>query len=160
MTAPRVETIEGQPTVVVVNDHGLPQGLDEMLRQMAPFGFSHKEDRDLRGTRTACEALREHRWFRFREGRWFARRPLVIQGGRPGATRVIPAGVLNLELSMCEDCGAVCVRDVSLEMWAGARPARLINHATGDVRIAPAVLPRNVVIGWYSGKRRAAREYL
>lgn len=160
-TEARVETIEGQRTLVVENEHGLPRSLDELLRQMSGFRFTYKADVTLAGTRTSCEVLREHRFVRFREGRWFARKPLTIRGGTaPDAKRTIPAGVLNLALTMCADCGAVCVRDVTVEMWAGASPARLVNLATGDVRTAPAVLPRNVVLGWYSGKRRAAREYL
>lgn len=159
--APRTEVIEGRKTLIVENDYGLPRGLDELLRQMAPFRFSYSADPILRGTRTACEALREHRFVRFREGRWFARRPLTIRGaGGPQSVRTIPAGVLNLALTICEDCGAVCVRDVSPEMWAGARPARLVNLRTGDERIAPAIGTRNLILGWYSGRRRNAREYL
>lgn len=157
-TAPRTETIEGQRVLVVENDHGLPRSLDELLRQMAAFRFTYRADPVLRGTRPACEVTRTHRFVRFREGRWFARRPIVIRGAADSA-RVIPAGVLSLALTMCEDCGAVCVRDVTPEMWAGARPARLVNLRTGDERVAPATSTRNVVIGWYSGKRRAGREY-
>lgn len=160
MTAPRVETIEGRQTLVVENEHGLPRSLNELLRKMAGFGFEYQQDPVLRGTRPACDVLREHRFVRFREGRWFARQPITIRGGtHPDAVRVIPAGVLRLALTMCEDCGAVCVRDVTQEMWAGARPARIVNLQTGDVRIAPPVGQRNVVLGWYSGKRRNGREY-
>lgn len=161
MTEPRAEVIEGRKTLVVETDYGLPRSLDELLRQMSGFGFTYKADITLAGARTSCEALREHRFARFREGRWFARKPLLVRGGAdPASVREIPAGVLNLALTMCADCGAVCVRDVTVEMWAGARPARLVNLATGAVRTAPAVLPRDLILGWYSGKRRAAREYL
>lgn len=153
-----LETIEGTPTYVVENDHGLPGSLETLLREMSSFGFTYEDDPTLRGTRPACEQLREHRFVRFREGRWFARRSLHIRGG-PTSVRVIPPGVLSLALTICADCGAVCVRDVSTEMWAGARPTRLVNLRTGDERIAPARGNRDVVIGWYSGKRRAGREY-
>lgn len=154
MTATAVEKIiEGQRTLVVENDYGLPRSLEQMLRQMSLFGFSFRDDFPLAGTRTSCETLREHRLRRFREGRWLSRQTITIQG------RAIPPGVLRLALRMCEDCGAVVVRDVSDEMWAGARPARLINLRTGNARIAPAVGSRNVVLGWYSGARRRGREY-
>jgi hypothetical protein len=157
---PVIQTIEGRRTLVVTNEHGLPRSLEELLRQMQSFGFTHKADPVLGGARTACESLRTHRFARFREGRWFTPRDLVIRGGAaPDAQRTIPAGVLELALSMCQDCGAVCVRDVSSEMWAGARPARLVNLRTGDERLAPAIGRRNVVLGWYSGARRNGREY-
>lgn len=152
------EVIEGARTLVVENDHGLPSSLDALLAQMDGFGFTYRDDPVLAGARTACEALREHRFVRFREGRWFARRPLRIHGAAD-SVRIIPAGVLDVALTMCRDCGAVCVRDVTREMWAGGRPARLVNLVTGAERVAPARGQRDVVIGWYSGKRRAGREY-
>lgn len=154
----RTEQIEGQRVLVVENDHGLPRSLPDLLGQMAAFGFTYRADPVLRGARPACEAARTHRFVRFREGRWFATRPLIIRGA-VNAARIIPAGVLHLALTMCEDCGAVCIRDVTPELWAGGRPARLVNLRTGDERVAPAASARDVVIGWYSGKRRAGREY-
>lgn len=154
-----VETIEGQRTLVIENDHGLPRSLEGLLSAMAAFGFTYSADPILKGTRTACEQLREHRFVRFREGRWFAQHSLHIRGGG-NAVRVVPAGVLSLALTMCEDCGAVCVRDVSPEDYAGARPTRLVNLTTGQERIAPARGRRDLVLGWYSGKRRAGRTHL
>jgi hypothetical protein len=159
MTATAVQDIEGQRTLVIENASGLPKAMPELLRQMGALGFTFSEDFPLRGTRTACEQLREHRFRRFREGRWFSRQTIRVYGSAQ-SYRDIPPGVLSLALMMCEDCGAVCVRDVSPEMWAGARPARLVNLRTGDERIAPAVMSRDVVLGWYSGARRAGRTHL
>jgi len=160
-----MQTIEGQPTLVVRSENGLPMKLDALLSQMEPFGFAYREDFTPGGARIACTVLRDHRMKLIREGRWLARFGLRINAGLPQAgsdvptVRVIPPGVLELRLEMCQDCGAVVVRDVSMEQWSGGRPARLYNQQTGETRLAPAVMRRNVVIGWYSGKRAAGREY-
>jgi len=160
-----VQTVEGQPTLVVRSEQGLPLKLEELLSQMKPFGFSVRQDIVPAGARTSCTALREHRMTTIREGRWFARFGLRLNAGfpQPGdarpTVRVIPPGVISLRLEMCQDCGAVCVRDVSMESYAGGRSARIYNRETGQTRLAPAVMARNVVIGWYSGKRPAGREY-
>lgn len=82
------------------------------------------------GTSVACE-LRDHRFRLFREGRHV---------GLDGVVR-------DLRLQMCADCGAVCVRDISFDRLPGLPTGR------GGPR------RRDDVLGWYSGKRRAAREY-
>jgi hypothetical protein len=157
-TVARTENIEGQRTLVVDNQSTLPKSLAVLLSEMAPFGFSERADFALAGTRTACEVLRVHRWRVFRVGHWSNPAPFGVVVS-PEYTETVPRGVRNLRLEMCADCGAVCVRDVSTHGWAGARPARLFNTTTGAERIAPAVGRRDLVIGWYSGKRRAGREY-
>jgi hypothetical protein len=160
-----VTTVEGQTTLVVRSEQGLPTKLEQLLSEMTPFGFAVRRDIVPAGARPSCTVLREHRLTVIREGRWFARFGLRINAGfpQPGETRptvrVIPPGVINLRLSMCEDCGAVCVRDVSVESYAGGRSARLYNRETGATRVAPAVAARDVVLGWYSGKRAGGREY-
>jgi len=156
----RYLVIGGQRVRVVTNeDRGLPRKLDELLRQMSSFGFSFKADVQLAGTRAACDAAREHRFTRFREGRWWNPRPFVVRTEYEHGSRTVAPGLLQLALEMCRDCGAVSVRDVSLEAWAGGRPARLVNLQTGVERIAPALAQRNILLGWYSGMRRAGREY-
>lgn len=132
----QVQVIEGQPTVVETIDFGLPTKMPDLLAQMAAFGFQYRDDFRPVGTRAACLVLREHRLRRFREGRWFAR-----SGVRRGE-------VLDLRLAMCQDCGAVEVRDCSYDRMADLRVGR-----RGPNR-------RNHVIGWYSGKRPAGREYV
>lgn len=134
MTEPRVDTVEGRRTIVQPVGHGLPGKLPDLLGQLLQITFA--EDVVLQGARATCEAAREHRLTRFREGRWFAR-----DGVRRGE-------FLDLSLRMCRDCGAVQVRDVSFDLLPGQR--------------RPAAGPpkrRDHVIGWYSGKRRAGREY-
>lgn len=158
-TEPRYMTIQGQRVLVVPRQSGLPQKMEQLLDAMAHFGFAFREDIVPRGTRTSCEQLNEHRFATFREGRWWNRTPFRVSGGHPDSFRVIEAGLLLLRLEMCQDCGAVCVRDVSPEPEAGATPVRLKNLLTGAWRTAPSVGRRNVVLGWYSGKRRAGREY-
>jgi hypothetical protein len=155
---PRYATVEGQRVLIVEDDRGLPRKLNELLAQMSGFGFTYSADPQLGGASDAC-LRRVHRFVRFREGRWFNTRAFAIHGDHPQAKRIVSPGVLSLALTMCADCGAVCVRDVSVEMWAGARPARLVNRLTGVERTAPAVGQRNVVLGWYSGARRNRREY-
>lgn len=157
--APRYITIGGQRALVMPREAGLPQKMPELLDAMGKFGFAFRDDIVPRGTRRACEQANDHRLARFREGRWWNPRAFRVFGDHPGAFRVVEAGLLLLRLEMCRDCGAVCVRDVSLEAAAGARPARLTNLKTGAERIAPAIGQRNVVLGWYSGARRNGREY-
>lgn len=158
-TEPRYTTIQGQRVLVMPRQAGLPQKLDQLLAAMAHFGFAFRDDFTPAGTRRACEAANDHRFKVFREGRWWNPVRFNVHGDHPAAFRVIEAGLLLLRLEMCQDCGAVCVRDVSLEPEAGATPARLMNLQTGAWRTAPSVGRRNVVLGWYSGKRRASREY-
>lgn len=164
---PRLQTIEGRRALVVENQSSLPKGLSELLSQMAPYGFSQRADFTLAGARTACEVLRVHRFRTFREGHWFNYRAFEVAIGQTRdeannlvvQTETVPRGTRELRLEMCADCGAVCVRDISSHGWAGAKPARLVNTVTGAERIAPAIGRRDLVIGWYSGKRRAGREY-
>lgn len=160
---PREAVIEGRATVVVDSQTTLPKSLSTLLDEMAPFGFAEKQDFALAGARTACEVLRVHRWKLFRVGRWMNPRSfsVVIGPGRDGvpATETVPRGLRHLRLDMCADCGAVMVRDVFTHDWMGARPVRLVNTSTGAERTAPAQGRRDLVIGWYSGKRRAGREY-
>ena len=153
------QVIEGRRTLVVQSTSTLPKSLHTLLTEMAPFGFSLRQDFTLAGARTACEVLRVHRWSDFRIGHWSNPHEFGVVIGRDGATASVPKGVRNLHLQMCADCGAVMVRDISLHEWAGAKPARLVNTQTGQERIAPTVGRRDLVIGWYSGKRRAGREY-
>lgn len=171
MTEPRYTTIQGQRALVLPRESGLPQKLPDLLTAMEHFGYAFRDDFVARGTRTSCEQLNEHRLRTWREGRWWNPRPFMVHVN-PGATvrrvaagvemsggRRVEAGLLLIRLERCQDCDAVCVRDVSVEMNAGGRPARLRNLKTGAERIAPAIGRRNVVLGWYSGKRRGGREY-
>ncbi len=156
--APRNTVIEGRAVLVAANQSTLPRSLSTLLAEMAPFGFSERHDFTLAGARPACEVLRVHRWQSFRTGHWSNARAFDVVIGTDQRT-TIPAGVRSLRLEMCADCGAVCVRDISTHGWMGASAARLVNTQTGQERIAPSVGQREIVIGWYSGKRRAGREY-
>lgn len=161
--AARTELIDGQKAIVVPNQSSLPKSLATLLSEMAPFGFSERQDFALAGTRPACEVLRVHRWRIFRRGHWSNLRAFSVVIGKQAdgtlQTATVPKGVRQLRLEMCADCGAVCVRDVATHSWAGARPVHLVNTLTGQERDAPTVGTRDLVIGWYSGKRRAGREY-
>jgi hypothetical protein len=55
--------------------------------------------------------------------------------------------VRHLKLLACADCGAVCVRDASVDNLPGLRPGRL------------APRRRDRVIGWYTGSRPRQRVY-
>ena len=162
MTEPIVQSIEGRRTIVIDSKSNLPRSMPDLLRAMDGFGFTFRDDFDLKGTRPACESLRVHRFRRFREGRWWNPSAFPVVIGKDGDTLrtvTVPHGVTLLSLQMCEDCGAVVVRDVSPHAPLGAKPARLINTVTGETRVAPAVGNRDLVIGWYSGARRNGREY-
>lgn len=133
-------TIEGRTTVVRPSLSGLPRKRDELLRQMARFGFAYVNDVKPKGARTACTQLREHRLTKIREGRWFAQ-----DGIRRGE-------VLDLLLEMCQDCGVIKVTDVSIDVLdRGA--IRQANPARGPLK------RRHHVIGWYTGSRPANRVY-
>lgn len=136
MAEPRVETIDGTRVVVSPTGSGLPAKLEALLGEMAGFGFGFRDDFTLTGARPSCTVLREHRFRRFREGRWFAR-----AGIRRGQ-------VLDLHLLMCADCGAVQVRDVSYDFLPGLGVGR-----RGPNR-------RNHILDWYSGARPNQRTYL
>lgn len=84
-----------------------------------------------KGATVACEQLREHRFALLRRGRHV---------GLDGVVR-------DLRIDMCLDCGAAKVLDVSRDTLPGLRVG-----ARGAAR-------REVVLGWYTGKRRGAREY-
>lgn len=124
-----VQTIEGRPTLVVKRTPPLPPSLDRLLAALSPVTF--RADIRPAGARVACETLREHRFARLREGRHVG----------------LDAVIRDLRVLMCQDCGAVQVRDVSIDTLPGLRAGR-----AGPAR-------RDMVIGWYSGARRNQREY-
>lgn len=56
-------------------------------------------------------------------------------------------GPRELRLSRCAFCGSIEVRDVSLDILPGIRAGRVSPRRRSDV------------LGWYSGRRPAGREY-
>lgn len=127
-TVAKTQLVDGQKTIVVERTPPLQQKLDRLLAaltRVCDYG-------DVRptGARAACE-MRQHRFLRFREGRHV---------GLDGVVR-------DLALQMCADCGAVCVRDQSIDRLPGLSPGR-----GGPAR-------RDLILGWYSGARRNRREY-
>jgi hypothetical protein len=128
VTAARTEIIEGQQTLVVERKPPLQPKLDRLLGALTlvrDYGMTPPT-----GTRPSCE-MRQHRFLNFRDGRHV---------GLDGIVR-------DLRLQMCADCGAVCVRDISIDRLPGLTPGR------GGPR------RRDHVLGWYSGARRNRREY-
>ncbi len=133
MALPRVETIEGQRTLVEERTPPLPPRLDALLASM--FALTVRRDLTLTGTRQSCEVLREHPFVVIREGRALC------------TDRVLR----DLRVEMCPHCGAVCVRDISYDRFEGSL-AGLSHGRRGPAR-------RNAILGWYSGARRNSREY-
>ena len=129
MTPTGVRTIEGQRTLVIDRRPPLQPTLDRLLSAM--YMVTRREDIRPKGASIQCEQLREHRFGVLREGRHV---------GLDGLVR-------DLRVEMCRDCGAVCVRDVSIDSMPGLRHGR-----QGAQR-------RNHVLGWYSGARRRQREF-
>ena len=136
MAEARVEVIEGRRTRVGPTMSGLPRKLPELLAQMHHVTF--RDDFPLAGARPVCDVLREHRFRRFREGRWLAR-----DGIRRGE-------VLDLLLAMCQDCGAVRVTDVSYDVSVSGESIPLGRRGPNR---------RNHILDWYSGARAGGREY-
>lgn len=131
---PERAVIEGQTVLVIEPPKVLPGTLDLLLRHLV--NVTYRVDPVLGGTATHCDE-RTHRLALFRRGRLFA-----------------PQGeLLDLELDMCIDCGAVKVRDVSRDS--------ISHHVDGRLRNAPRLAPRrrNETLGWYTGARRRNREY-
>lgn len=129
---PRLAIIEGQETLVIERRPPLQPSLDRLLGAL----YHVRVARDIRpaGARVACERDRDHRFEVLREGRHV---------GLDGVVR-------DLRIQMCLDCGAACARDISFDLAIGGEPV-----PRGG---APAKR-RDVVLGWYTGRRRAGREY-
>ncbi len=125
----RVATIEGQKVTVVERTPPLPRSLDLLLGSM----LVTYRDHNLRptGASVMCEQLREHRFTTLAKGRHV---------GRDGIVR-------DLHVRMCNDCGAAQVRDISIDRLDGLPTGR------GGAR------RRDVILGWYTGSRRNARQY-
>jgi hypothetical protein len=130
MSSALTSIIEGKSTLVVNRTPPLPQKLDVLLGEL--FGVLVTKDIRPTGASSACETWRTHRFDTLRVGRHF------------GRDRVLR----DLRLQMCLDCGAVCVRDISYDRISG-----LPTGGKGPAR-------RDLVLGWYSGARRANRRHL
>lgn len=122
----RHETHGGRRVVVVERTPPLPSSLDKLLGAL--FAVRVRNDIRPTGASAACEQWRTHRFTVLREARHF------------GLDRVLR----DLRIDMCADCGAVCVRDISVDRSIGTS---VLNK-------------RDLVLGWYSGTRRGQRQYL
>jgi hypothetical protein len=135
---PRVVTIEGRRTLVVERHPPLPPSLELLLeggadqtgRVWRPLRLVVRRPLRLLGTRAGC-SQQDHRL-----ADW-------LEGFHSGSDAV----VRYLRLLVCQDCGAVCVRDRSFDtlthLPTGGQNARRKDH----------------VIAWYSGARRHQRLY-
>lgn len=121
--------IEGRDVVVVRRQPPLPRRLDTLLSLI--YQVSVREDIRPAGATASCEVLRTHRFAVLREGRYL------------GPDQI----VRDLRVTMCRDCGAACVRDVSVDSLDGLPSGR-----GGPAR-------RDLILGWYSGARRGQRQY-
>lgn len=122
---PRFTTIaDGVTAQVVDTSAGLPHSLPALLAQLRVV----RETGAVLpvGARLACTAG-EHDLQPFREGVWRAK---------------------ELRLSLCTYCGAVEVRDVSLDLLPGVSTGR--NQPRR----------RSAILGWYSGSRPKGRVYM
>lgn len=130
MEQSRIATIEGQQVVVVERTPPLPRRLDALMALM--YALTVRVDFAPAGARRECEVLREHR----------------LQVIRQGLAMCTDRQLRELRVEMCRDCGAACVRDITYDRMPGLTVGR-----RGPFR-------RNHILGWYSGKRRAGREFL
>lgn len=138
MTDPRVEVIEGRRTLVIERTPPVPSDLRLMLeggrdaagRTWVPIRVLHSQKLVIGGARGSCLG-QDHRL-----SGWLIGAHL----GSDGITR-------RLALYACADCGAVCVRDQSLDtldrLPTGPIPLRRKDH----------------VLAWYSGARPSNRTY-
>jgi hypothetical protein len=126
---PRVAVIEGRRTLIVERRPPLPSRLDQLLAsptiRVLPVRVT--------GWRPDCDR-QDHRLVPFAFGTFNGR---------------------ELDLTICRDCEAVCVRDVSVDDLRRYDP-----EGRGPARPSSRPLRRrNLVLGWYSGARRNQREY-
>lgn len=125
----RIATIEGQRTIVGESTPPLPKSLLTLIGSL--FDVTVSNDIRPTGTSAACDQWRTHRF-------------AVLRAGRALCTDRV---LRDLRLDMCQDCGAVCVHDISLDRLDGLRVGR------GGPR------RRDLILGWYSGARRGSRQY-
>lgn len=128
--APNTMTIEGRQVLVVGRRPPLQPRLDALIGAL--FAVSTRNDIVPRGASAECEVWRTHQMAVLREGRHL---------GLDGIVR-------DLRIEMCSNCGAVCVRDISYDRMRG-----LPTGHRGAAR-------RDLILGWYSGARRANRQHL
>jgi hypothetical protein len=119
----RVVVINGRPARVVEAPRVLPPRLDALLASLS--GVT-RHQLIVRGASQECDDG-EHVFGRWLEGLF---------------------GIRHLALSMCTNCAAVEVRDVSFSVLPGAP------LGTSPLR------RRDELLGWYSGARRNGRQYL
>jgi hypothetical protein len=136
--APHTITIDGRKVLVVDRKPPLAPTLQLMLeggrdatgRVWSPIRMTERNPLKLGGARSDC-LMQDHRLVR-----WLAGFAIDAKGV-----------VRFLALYACADCGAVCVRDQSVDtlerLPAGRRPPRRKDH----------------IIGWYSGARPQQRIY-
>lgn len=143
--SPRVITLDGRAVIVVDRKPPLPStlevllsgGRDETGRLWPKLRVAFRDPLRITGASRACtdssngDAEANHRLRRWLEGFYV---------GSDGIARF-------LSLHACADCGAVCVRDRSIDeldrLPTGGRPLRR----------------RDEVLGWYSGARPLGRTY-
>jgi hypothetical protein len=142
---PRVEVIEGRRTLVIERVRPIAPTLDLFLnggrgpdgRLWQAFRVLRRFPLRLMGARAACMD-QDHRMADWLDG---------FYACSDGQTR-------QFRLLACEDCGAVCVRDISFDV-AIATADGLEPVKAG--RLAPR--RRDHVIGWYTGARPNQRQY-
>ncbi len=138
MPEPRVTTIEGRPVLVVERTPPIPPTLDLLLnggrdalgRPWTAMRVVARRPVHLAGSSASC-ASDDHRLSAWLDG---------FHTGSDGVSR-------TLRLVLCDDCGAVCVRDVSFDRLPGLSPGR------------QAPRRRDHIIGWYTGARPNQRVY-
>jgi hypothetical protein len=133
-----LETIEGRAVRVFERRRPIAPTLSLMLEGgRGPDGYLWSPLRVIRrmplrlgGPRSACLA-EDHRMADWLEGFHLASTGQTYQ----------------LRLVACQDCGAVCIRDVSVDVLPGLSSGRLPPRR------------RDHIIGWYSGARPSQRQY-
>jgi hypothetical protein len=135
---PRVEVIEGRTVRVIERTPPIPAALDTLLnggrdaagRPWPAMTVLRRFPLRLGGALSACMG-QDHELADWIEG---------FHAGSDGRTR-------QLRLLACQACGAICVRDISVDTLPGL--------ATGN----QAPRRRDHILGWYTGSRPRQRVY-
>jgi len=131
-------TIDGRAVIAIETRPPIPETLHLLLeggrdtegRPWAAMRVVTRRWLHLRGSSVAC-AMDDHHMSTWLTG---------VHVGRDSLVR-------DLKLLACTDCGAVCVRDVSVDRLPGMHPGSLEPRR------------RDRVIGWYTGARPRQRVY-
>lgn len=124
---PHIETIEGRQVLVIDRRPPLQATIGEVIAHLT---VTYRAPVKIQGWRGECDR-QDHRFAHVLSGRHL---------GTDGVWR-------DLQFHQCQDCEAMCIRDVSIDLLPGLDSGRL-----GPRR-------KNHILAWSTGSRKNQRTY-